>query len=496
MTSIPAVEFRGVSKYFGEVKANSDICFTATAGSIHGIVGENGAGKSTAMKILFGLYQPDEGEVLIQGQPVQFNSSIDAMSAGIGMVHQHFMLAEPLSALDNILLHQKGSAFSVLPRAKQKERLQEIAERYGFEIDLRAKVEDLSVGAQQRIEILKILSQDSKILILDEPTAVLTPQEVQDLFKNLRRLKNEGKTILIITHKLKEVMSLTDEVTVFRAGKVIGCKKTSETSLADLAEMMVGRRLQSPRERTTTVDSAKPILTLENIGAEKDGHSIEDINFEVHSREIVGIAGVEGNGQDVLIRALLDKHSFDKRSLRGNIQIHGKIGSFPEDRLRFGVLPSRPVWENFLLGQHKLRKFIHGIFLRKSEILQATNAAMETYDVRPRNPFLPFEKLSGGNQQKLVVARALLQQPDFVLAAQPTRGVDIGAIEFIHNQIRKCRDEGSGVLLVSSELDELIALSDRILVLYKGRIVADFKRNEFDEIAIGSAMGGATGGAS
>ena len=332
MSLTPAVEFRGISKYFGDVKANSDISFTVTAGSIHGIVGENGAGKSTAMKILFGLYRPDEGEILLNGQPVHFHSSVDAMNAKIGMVHQHFMLAEPFTALDNILLQQKGSAFSILPRAEQKARLQEIAHRYGFDINLDAKIEDLSVGAQQRIEILKILSQDSQILILDEPTAVLTPQEVQDLFKNLKRLKEEGKTILIITHKLKEVMNLTDEVTVFRAGQVVARTKTSETSTGDLAERMVGRCMQNPQERTTSVDSSKTILNISNLNAALGTHKIEDINFKVSASEIVGIAGVEGNGQDVLIRALLDPHSLNKKSFSGELKVYGKLGSFPEDR--------------------------------------------------------------------------------------------------------------------------------------------------------------------
>ncbi len=491
MSLTPAVEFRGISKYFGDVKANSDISFSVTAGSIHGIVGENGAGKSTAMKILFGLYRPDEGEILLNGQPVHFHSSVDAMAAKIGMVHQHFMLAEPFTALDNILLQQKGSAFSILPRAEQKARLQEIAHRYGFDINLDAKIEDLSVGAQQRVEILKILSQDSQILILDEPTAVLTPQEVQDLFKNLQRLKEEGKTILIITHKLKEVMSLTDEVTIFRAGKVVANKKTSETTAGDLAALMVGRCLQTPAERTTKVDATTTILNIANLNAALGTHKIHDINFKVSASEIVGIAGVEGNGQDVLIRALLDSHALNKKSFSGELKVHGKMGSFPEDRLRFGVLPSRPVWENFLLGQQKLARFTRGIFLKRKDIMAATQDAMESYDVRPRNSFLPFEKLSGGNQQKLVVARALSQKPRFVIAAQPTRGVDIGAIEFIHNELRKCRDEGTGVLLISSELDELMQLSDRILVLYKGRFVAEFSRNQFNETALGAAMGGA-----
>lgn len=488
--AISAIEFKRVSKSFGEVRANLDISFSVAPGSIHAIVGENGAGKSTAMKILFGLYQPDEGEIEVRGQRVSFASPIDAMAAKIGMVHQHFMLAEPFSALDNILLQQKGSAFSLLPRKEQKERLEGIAKRYGFHLDLSANVEDLSVGEQQRLEILKILSQDSEVLILDEPTAVLTPQEVLDLFKNLRQLKGEGKTILIITHKLKEVMSLTDMVTVFRAGRVVGTKKTSETNTEDLAEMMVGHRLPHPQERNTSVDTTRPVLEFKNVSAALSGQSVEDINLTVHAGEIVGVAGVEGNGQNVLIRSLLDPRSLKKGSFSGSISSKGTLASFPEDRLRFGVLPSRPVFENFILGQHKHSHFSKGIFLKARDILSRTQNIMNTYDIRPHDPLLPFEKLSGGNQQKLVVARALSQKPQVIIAAQPTRGVDIGAIDFIHTQMRAARDEGAGVLLISSELDELMTLSDRIVVLYKGRLVAEFSRDQFNEIALGTAMGG------
>ncbi|MFV3407340.1 ABC transporter ATP-binding protein [Bdellovibrio bacteriovorus] len=485
-----AVEFKGISKYFGAVRANSDISFAIPSGSIHAIVGENGAGKSTAMKILFGMYQPDGGEILIHGNPVTFETPIDAMAAGIGMVHQHFMLAEPFTALDNILLQQKGSAFSLLPHAEQRQRLNEIAGRYGFHVDLDAKVEDLSVGEQQRIEILKILSQNSEILILDEPTAVLTPQEVQELFTNLRKLKAEGKTILIITHKLKEVMALSDAVTIFRAGRMVAHKATRETSVEELAELMVGRCLQDPKERTSTIEQNHVLLNFEKLSAAMGNHRIENITLQVHAREIVGVAGVEGNGQDILIRALLDQKSLNKHSLQGQVLCEGKLQAFPEDRLRFGVLPSRPVYENFLLGQQRSGLFNSGLLLKTRALIERTREIMKEYDVRPHDEHLPFEKLSGGNQQKLVVARALTQKPDVIIAAQPTRGVDIGAIEFIHNELRRCRDEGAGVLLISSELDELMALSDRIVVLYKGHLVAEFPRSAFNEIALGKAMGG------
>lgn len=486
--SLAAVEFKGVTKHFGEVCANSDLRFSVRPGTVHALVGENGAGKSTAMKILFGMQTPDSGEVLIHGQAVHFNSPVDAMAAGIGMVHQHFMLAEPYSALDNILLQQKGSVFSRLPRREQKQRLSEIANRYGFDVNLDARVEDLSVGEQQRLEILKVLSQDSKILILDEPTAVLTPQEVQDLFTNLRLLKQEGKTILIITHKLKEVMSLADDVTVFHAGRIVGSTPVQRTSIEDLAEMMVGRRIQQPQTRTTTVNTSHIALEIKDVSARLGSHRVESLNLKVHGREIVGIAGVEGNGQDLLIRSLVDRKSL--ADFNGTVNSQGQLQSFPEDRLRYGVLPSRPVYENFLLGQQKRGEFLRGIFVRSRELIRRTREIMHQYDIRPHNEQLPFEKLSGGNQQKLVVARALSQKPDVILAAQPTRGVDIGAIEFIHNQLRAARDAGASVLLISSELDELISLSDRILVLSKGRFVAEFKCSEFDEVALGKAMGG------
>lgn len=487
---VPAVEFKGVSKFFGDVSANLEVSFQVAKGSIHAIVGENGAGKSTAMKILFGLYKPDQGQVFVNGEAVHFHSPADAMKSGIGMVHQHFMLGEPFSALDNILLNQSGSAWQLLPRASQKQHLQEVAHRYGFDVRLESAVEDLSVGEQQRLEILKILSQNSDIIILDEPTAVLTPLETLDLFTNLRKLRETGKTILIITHKLKEVLSLTDQVTVFRNGKVTGNIKTSDASAEVLTQMMIGHAQTAANERTTSIET-QSCLEFTNISAKIGSQSLNDVSFKVHKKEIVGIAGVEGNGQDVLIKRLLDLHAFKGKDLRGDVHSIGTVVALPEDRLRYGVLPSRPVYENFLLGQHKKNLFNRGPFLRLKELIKTTREAMKQYDVRPLNENSSFSNLSGGNQQKLVVARALSQKPDVVIAAQPTRGVDIGAIEFIHNQLRLSRDNGAGILLISSELDELMALSDRILVLYKGSIVSEFKRSEFNEFTIGKAMGGA-----
>lgn len=495
------VEFKAVDKNFGLVSANQDLHFAIRRGEIHGIIGENGAGKSTAMKMLFGLYHPDAGEIFLNQKPIHFRNPKDAINAGIGMVHQHFMLAEPCSALDNLLLHQESGW--LLNRKEELRKLQSLATKFGFEIDLSQDVEKMPVGVQQRLEILKVLSRDPEVIILDEPTAVLPPQEIDSLFQNLRQLQAHGKTIIIVTHKLKEVMQLTDSVTVFRKGKAIAERATKETSASELAELMIGHKLAAPSERKTQIQSKK-ILSVQNLSARHDLHFIEDINFEIAAGEILGVAGVEGNGQDVLIRSLLDPHSFKKRDLHGHIEIRGKetlklrtkhiramgTSAFPEDRLRYGVLPGRPVFENFLLGLHRLKKFRLGPFVHFKNLISETNQALKNYSVSPQDAHYTVDRMSGGNQQKVVVAREMNPEPVLIIAAQPTRGVDIGAIEFIHEEICRHRDAGSAVLLISSELDELLALSDRMIVLCKGKNVAEFKRAEFDAQKIGCAMGG------
>jgi simple sugar transport system ATP-binding protein len=505
----PAVEFSGVQKRFGDCIAVQDLNFSVRAGSIHAIVGENGAGKSTAMKMLFGLYPPNAGQIKVHGQAVDFASPTEAMNLGIGMVHQHFMLAETLTALENILLFQKNTrGFTPLERKKHQARLQSLASEYQFDIPWDVPVYKLSVGTQQRIEILKILSQDSKVIILDEPTAVLTPQEIEDLFRNLEKLKREGRTILIITHKLKEVMRVADRVTVFRAGLVVHDCAKADTSVTALAEAMVGRTIknlaQSARATFQGDGTKMTAVTIRNLSVASGHGNLHDVSFEVRPGEIVGIAGVEGNGQDPLIHVLLNpKHS----KADGEISIRGVkslklsalairalgVAAFPEDRLRFGVMSDRPLFENFILGYHRTPEFAKNGFLRLKAIRAATAAAMEKFDVRPRQIDIFMGRLSGGNQQKLVVARELQKNPAFILAAKPTRGVDIGAIEFIHEQILEARNRGAGVLLVSSELDELTTLSDQILVLFKGEIVAEFSRAQgFNEISLGAAMGGQT----
>lgn len=475
------IEFIAVQKRFGDCVSLKDCSFQVERGTIHAIIGENGAGKSTAMKILFGMHTPSSGVLKIDGKEVRFDSPTDAMTAGIGMVHQHFMLAEPITALDNILLQTRTrSPFSKLPRKQALKHLQSLANKYNFEIDLLKSVDQLSVGEQQRVEILKVLSQDAEIIILDEPTAVLTPQEVQALFSNLQILKASGKTILIITHKLKEVKAISDNITVLRAGTTVAHFKTQDVQIENLAEAMVGRRLHKSAQRSTSIDTQSICLDV------RADENEAEWSLKIHSKEIVGVAGIEGNGQkefiDWLYKRKLDRHNKKQAVLH--------FGAFPEDRLRLGVLPNRPVFENFILGRHRSKKFLRSFFYDLGKILRLTRDSMEKFDVRPRDPLMKFSALSGGNQQKLVVARELLEQPDFVLAAQPTRGVDIGAIEFIHDQLRKARDRGAGILLISSELDELLDLSDRILVLYKGRFVAEFTQDHFDEVLIGKAMGG------
>lgn len=499
-----AIQFKGVNKSFGPVHANKNLNLSIGQGSIHGIIGENGAGKSTAMKILFGLYQADSGEVLLNGQPINFATPIQAMAAGIGMVHQHFMLGEPFSALDNLLLHQQGHGpFQIIDRKAEQEKLETIAQKYGFQIPWQLPVQKLSVGEQQRIEILKILSQNSKFLILDEPTAVLTPQEVKDLFQNLRQLRDEGRTILIITHKLKEVMQITDHVTIFRAGEVIAERETAKTTIDELAELMVGRKTKHLAPDSHKLEKNKHALEVRNLSINNEYHRLLVEELLVAKNEIVGVAGVEGNGQDLLIESILNPTTFAGK-ISGQIKINQhetlnlsasqirslSVGAFPEDRLRKGVLPGRPATENFLLGHHRKDQFKSGIQLNESALLNETQRAMDKFDVRPRNPLLTFQQFSGGNQQKFVVARELWNNPQFILAAQPTRGVDIGAIEFIHEQILQARNQGAGVLLISSELDEVLTLSDRIFVLYKGQLIAHFERHDFDEIKIGAAMGG------
>lgn len=524
-TAEPAIELRGLNKSFwtpnGPIVANADINLKVAPGSIHALIGENGAGKSTAMKMVYGLYRPDAGEIYIHSRRRQWSSPSEAIAAGIGMVHQHFMLAGPYDALENVIAGSETlrdgfwrwvpSWFRPLARKSALARLEELSNQYGLKVDWNSKVEDLPVGVQQRIEILKLLYREANILILDEPTAVLTPQEVQDFFQNLRKLRDQGKTILIITHKLKEVMSLSDYVTVFRAGRVVADVKTSETTVEELASKMVGRKVTLQAEAPAKSSPGKAVLSVEHLSyrpaQESPGHALFDLSFEVREGEIVGIAGVEGNGQSDILQILLHPDEFGEQC-QGAIRYFGQeamgkrklslseikamgIGVIPEDRHKEGLLLDRSLRENFLLGHQRRREFQRRGWIMTSQLEKRAALALENYDVRPRAMNSEARGLSGGNQQKLIVAREFETSPKFLIAAQPTRGVDIGAIEAIHERILSARAAGTGVLLVSSELDEILALSDRILVLYDGRIVAEFKRGEVNEQQLGLCMGGA-----
>ena len=510
--------------------ANAGVDLRVEPGTIHGVVGENGAGKSTAMKMLYGMYRPDSGEIFVNGKECVWASPSDAIASGIGMVHQHFMLAGPYSALDNILLGAEPLRRGMIDRRKARSKLEELARQYGLPVDWETPVEQLPVGIQQRIEILKLLYRDATILILDEPTSVLTPQETNDLFGNLRKLRAEGKTVLIITHKLKEVMDFTDRVTVFRDGKVTGEVITSQTNSQELASLMVGRkvvlRIEVPPGRPgadPAIEVAELTLAVAQRGeaatnsgldafhsvpfsAEMSGTlwKLSGVSFSVRRGEIVGIAGVEGNGQSELLQAML--HPRDSRCrTSGTIRFLGEdvtrwhdlrirdlgVAMIPEDRQQEGLMLERPVAENFILGLQRSPMFCRAGFLDSTSLAERAARALEEYDVRPRDLRIAAGKLSGGNQQKLIVAREFQRQPGVLIAAQPTRGVDVGAIEFIHQRIVRARDEGAGVLLVSSELDEILALSDRILVMYEGRITAEFRRGQVSERELGLKMGGA-----
>lgn len=507
------VEFLGISKAFisggSRVVANDGVSFSARAGSIHAIVGENGAGKSTAMKMLFGMFAPDSGEILLSGKRVSWRNPTEAMNHGIGMVHQHFMLAGPYTVLENIVLGQEKTwLMGPIDFSSAAERLNSLVQRYSMPVDLYAPVENLSVGVQQRVEILKLLYRDSKVLILDEPTAVLTPQETDALFQNLRRLRDEGRTILIITHKLKEVLALSDEVTVLRQGRSVGTRKTSDATVESLAEWMVGRKvvLQVSNEQESV--PGKVFFQARELFCDNERYRLKGVSCSVRSGEIVGIAGVEGNGQSALLRCILDPSN--KQVLKsGFVEILGNdvtswspekirslpLGFVPEDRHRDGMLLDETVETNFLLGLQNHPQFVsRNIFgfrgINQKSIEKAIQVAWEEYDLRPRRLGILGKTLSGGNQQKLVIAREFQHHPKFLVIAHPTRGVDVGAQEWIHHRILSARNSGAGVLLVSSELDEILALSDRILVMFDGAIVAEFKRGAVTLLDLGLAMSG------
>lgn len=490
------LELRKIHKAFGDCVANDDVSLTVKKGTIHAIVGENGAGKSTAMKIVYGFYNPDGGEIILDGKKVEIKNPHDAIALGIGMVHQHFMLVENMTAAENIILGaETGGAFN-LDLDKANADILRLSNELKLGVDPKALIEDMSVGQQQRVELLKALYRNAELLILDEPTAVLTPQEVEEFFGILRRMRSQGKTIIIITHKLDEVLAISDDVTVMRDGKTVGNVKTSETNAKDLARMIVGRDVLLRVEK----DEAKPaatVIEVKDIFVEnRNGESVSGISFKVRAGEIVGIAGIEGNGQTELIEALAGLRKIKS----GNIEFGGRditnssaremkelgIAHIPEDRHKRGLLLNWDLADNAILGVHYRSPIASSGFIDSAAVDKHIDEIIKNFDVRPPNSELTARALSGGNQQKLIIGREFELNPKLLLVSQPTRGVDIGAIEFIHRKLIALRDAGSAVLLVSAELEEVTALADRLIVMRDGKIAGevDPKAVTFEEIGL------------
>ncbi|MDC3076453.1 ABC transporter ATP-binding protein [Paracoccaceae bacterium] len=499
-----AIELKDITKRFGHVIANSNVNLRVEPGTIHGIVGENGAGKSTLMNILFGLYKPDSGIILLNEQPVEVNSPEKSISLGIGMVHQHFMLVPTFTVLENVMLGNEGSMLLKSGEQFVLNRLKGLSKNYGLNVDFEAVISDTPVGMQQRVEILKALNRGAKILILDEPTGVLTPQETIGLFDILRSLKEQGVTIVLITHKLKEIMSITDTVSVMRGGKVVADFVTKKTSPEELAENMVGRKvLLSIKKPASKI--GKSILEVKNLSHQsKDGINVlKDISFNLKEGEILGIAGVAGNGQSELLDILSGIETLQK----GQIKIKDKeilphqewnskkgrevgIAHVPEDRHKRGLVLPFQNYENSILGYHRNDEYSSGFLMDKRKILNFVNDLIQNFDVRPRSSLINSGKLSGGNQQKLVLAREIESNPKILLVGQPTRGVDIGAIERIYDDLMKLKSKGTAILLVSVELDEIMSLSDRIIVMNQGTIVGETNSSDATELDLGIMMSG------
>lgn len=506
MAQTPIIEMRGISKKFGQVQANDAVDFTLQNGEVHAIVGENGAGKSTLMKILYGLYQPDAGEIFVDGQPVTIPSPKRAMRLGLGMIQQHFTLIPAFTALQNIILAKETCKLGTfLDYQKAEDEITELAEQVGFNVPLNTPIESLPIGAQQHTEILKVLYHGAEILIMDEPTAVLVPQEIEGLFECVRGLKREGRSIIIITHKLDEVMAIADTVTIMRSGKTVATCPISETNPHQLAEQILGEPVhQSAIERKET-DQESPMLHLEDVFV-KSGtgkNLLDGINLNVFSGEIVGIAGVEGNGQTELVEVLTGL----KQIQHGTIILNGEsvincstsefrkkqVAHLPADRHRHGVSLNNRIDENFIIGKHKQKLFSRNTMLHQKNIQRFAFNALDKYQIRVGNINEPIKTLSGGNQQKVVVARELSGDPMLIIAAHPTRGLDIHAAKFVHTRLIQARNRGKAVLLVSSELDELLLLSDRIAVMYNGKIAGIVEPNDTNQQELGTLMLGLKG---
>ena len=498
----PVLELRGITKSFPGILANDSINLSVKKGKILALLGENGAGKTTLMNILYGLYKPDKGQIFINGEEATIQNPSDAIALGIGMVHQHFMLIPVMTATENVMLGVEPIRYGIfLDKSKVAKRILEISKQYDLEVDPNAYISDLPVGAQQRVEIIKVLYRQADILILDEPTAVLTPQEVEGLFKVLRSLVANGKSVIFITHKLKEVLAIADTISVLRGGKVVGTLNTKDASQEKLATLMVGREVnlvvkKKPATPGGVVLSVKDLCVRD----ESENLIVDRASFEVHAGEVLGVAGVQGNGQTELVYALTGL----AHVLSGEISIMGKplhhssprnilergVAHIPEDRQRHGLILPFPVHDNLVLCTYYQPPFTKGLDLQQKIIIETAEKLVDQFDVRTPNVFVPVSTLSGGNQQKVIVAREFSRPIKLLIASQPTRGLDVGSIEYIHSRIVEKRDEGTAVLLVSPELDEIIALSDRIAVMYKGQIVDIVPAARVNKAYLGLLMAG------
>ncbi len=497
------IEMNHITKEFPGIKANDDITLQLRKGEIHALLGENGAGKSTLMSVLFGLYQPESGEIRKNGQVVTINDPNDATALGIGMVHQHFKLVDVFTVLDNIVLGAETTKMGFLQKKEARKKVQELSERYGLKVDVDAKVEDITVGMQQRVEILKMLYRDNEILIFDEPTAVLTPQEIDELMSIMKNLSKEGKSILFISHKLNEIMTVADRVTVLRKGRYVGTVNTCDTNKQELSNMMVGRpvQLEVVKDVATPTDT---VLSVRDMCVPSHLHkknAVEHVSFDVRAGEIVCIAGIDGNGQTELIHGLtgLDKISGGTVTLCGKDITHLPIkrrgenmSHIPEDRHKHGLILDFTLEQNMVLQRYQEPEFQKGGFIRFDAVRDYAEHLIEQYDVRSgQGPVTVARSMSGGNQQKAIIAREIDRDKSLIVAVQPTRGLDVGAIEYIHSQLVAERDRGKAVLLVSLELDEVMSLSDRILVIYEGEIVGEFDPKKISVQELGLYMAGA-----
>ncbi len=497
-----AVELRNITKRFPGVIANKDVSLKVERGTVHALVGENGAGKSTVMKILYGMQSPDSGEIQVNGQTVDFKNPNDAIAAGIGMVHQHFMLADNFTVLENIILGSEPKHGITIDFKAARARVIEMADQYGLEINPDLLVEELGVGARQRVEILKVLFRGARILIFDEPTAVLVPQEVDDLFAALEGLRTQGMAIIFISHKLDEVLRVADEVTVVRQGATVAQVKSKDVTSRELAELMVGSELPQPHTQGHT-KREEIVLNLSDVSVPTASGSrdlISHISFDLHAGEVVGIAGVEGNGQAELIEAIMGLREYTGQvSFRGksvdNMSVADRhdlgIGLIPEDRQRQALMMNSPLWENRILGHQRGKPVMRGFILDKQATIASTQTIMEEFDVRAPGPQTLAAALSGGNQQKFIVGREMSKAPALLLASHPTRGVDVGAQAAIWDVLRQAREKGMAIVLISADLEELIGMSDRLLVMLRGTITAELNPASTTPEQLGSAMTGA-----